>query len=276
MRMIRIFTALMVVFALPAAVSGQTDDEADRMAQLAAMTQNPLASIAAIVSDNTFNFKTGNDDETAYSFQLQGMYSLPTEKITYLPRVIVPIIGAPAGASLPWPGEIGPETGTTWGMSDLITQLFITPNTEGSIKWGIGPQVSLKTRTSDDVGGAGWGGGLAGVLVTSGGNFSFAGIIGNMWGEDSFNTFLFQPMTYYNFPQVAGLSLSYQGQITADWSAKSSERWTVPIGLQLGKLWDLGGGYALDVSGGPYYVAGGPESGPDWQFKLIAFLVFPR
>ena len=276
MRTRNILTALGFTMLLAGTSAGQDESEAGRMARLAEMTQNPLASIAAVVSDNTFNFKTGNDDETAYNFQLQGMYSFPTEKITYLPRAIGPIIGAPAGASLPWPGEVGPETGTTWGVSDVVTQLFITPNTESSIKWGIGPQVSLRTRTSDDVGGAGWGGGIAGVLVTSVGNLSFAGIVGNMWGEGGFNTFLFQPMTFYNFPQVPGLSLSYQGQITADWSAPSSERWTVPIGVQLGKLFDLGGGYAMDLSGGPYYVVGGPDGGPDWQFKLIAFMVFPR
>jgi len=82
---------------------------------------------------------------------------------------------------------------------------------------------------------------------------------------------------YYNFPQVSGLSLSYQAVMTANWNAPSGEQqWTVPLGAQLGKLFDLGKGYAIDVSAGPYYIAVGPENGPEWQVKLNIFVVFPR
>ena len=47
----------------------------------------------------------------------------------------------------------------TWGLSDTLLQFFFSPRTDDPWKWGIGPMVSLKTRTDSDLAGPGWGGG---------------------------------------------------------------------------------------------------------------------
>jgi hypothetical protein len=75
----------------------------------------------------------------------------------------------------------------TWGISDVMLQGFFVPKSNSSIKFGFGPQVSLRTRTDEVIGGPGWGGGVAGVAFGFAGSLSYGGIIGHHWGQDSFN-----------------------------------------------------------------------------------------
>ena len=71
-----------------------------------------------------------------------------------------------------------------------MVQFFFAPHTRSDWKWGLGPQVSLATRTDSDLKGPDWGAGIAGVIVgdiTE--NIAFAGIVGNHWSFDGdFNT----------------------------------------------------------------------------------------
>ena len=102
---------------------------------------------------------------------------------------------------------------------------------------------------------------------------SFAGIVGNLWSFDgNFNTMMIQPMAFYNFPSMPGTYLGYNAVISADWEASSSNRWTVPLGLTLGRTFDLGG-RGLDVGIGPYYNIASPDGGARWQLRFgINFL----
>ena len=101
-------------------------------------------------------------------------------------------------------------------------------------------------------------------------------ITGNLWSYDgSFNSFLFQPMVFYNFETLPGLYVAYNGALSADWKADSVDRWTVPLGGVVGRTFDLGGGYGLDVMTGPYWNVAKPEGGADWLLKWGATLLFP-
>ncbi|MEE9296346.1 MAG: neuromedin U, partial [Phycisphaerae bacterium] len=62
---------------------------------------------------------------------------------------------------------------------------------------------------------------------------------------------------------------------TYNWNADSGDRWQVPLGLTAGKTFDVGGGYALDMSLGGYGLAVKPEGGADWQLKFGVSLIFP-
>jgi len=189
-------------FLLADEKSGDQSAKGGGAAEMARKLQDPLANIAALMTDNDILFKTGNDD-TSYSCQFQPVYAFdfPEKGFTFLPRAVMPIIGAAPESDLPRLGEPRPSGGgTTWGLGDIVTQFFFSPKTKSSWKWGIGPQLSWKTRTDDKVGGPGWGAGAAGVLV---GNFteqlSFAGILNQLWSYDGdFSTMGFQPNLYYN------------------------------------------------------------------------------
>jgi hypothetical protein len=247
---------------------------------MARKLQDPLANIAALITDNDILFKTGEDD-ISYSFQFRLVYTIdfPEKGFTFLPRAIIPIIGAAPESDLPNLGEPRPSGGsTTWGLGDIVTQFFFAPKTKSKWKWGAGPQLSGKTRTDDKVGGPGWGAGAAGVVV---GNLteqlSFAGIINQLWSFDGgFSTMGLQPNLYYNFKSIQGAYVAYNASIAADWKADSDDTWTVPLGAIVGRTFDMGGGHGLDLSVGPYWNVVKPDGGADWFLKFQVTLLFPK
>ena len=244
------------------------DDEA--LAEFARKAQDPLGDIRALMTDNTIGFDGGPNEDTSYSFQLQPVYSLDTTgSWNMLLRGIVPVAGLEPGVVAP---PIGPEPrppeGSTWGISDAIVQMFFSPKSDATWKWGIGPQVSLDTSTSERVAGPGWGYGVAGVIFGGVGNFAI-GMVGMYhWGEANFEVGTMQPILMYNFPNAPGYYLGYNNAVTYTPKADSGNKWQVPLGLTFGRTILLGSGDGLDLSVGAYGLPKGPDGGHDAQLKL--------
>lgn len=248
---------------------------------MARTLQDPLANIVAVMTDNDILFRTGDlDDETSYQFQIQPVkaFDFGEAGFNFIARGVIPIIGAAPTADLPPIGEPLPSgDSTTWGLGDIATQFFFSPKTAGSWKFGAGPQFTWKSRTDSKLGGPGWGAGPVGVIVGGfGDNTSLAIITGNTWAFDgSFNTFLLQPMLFYNIEAVPGMAIGYNAGITADWKAESDNRWTVPLGFMVSKTFAVGGGYGLDLSIGPYWNVARPKGGADAFLKFGVTLLLP-
>ena len=255
----------------PASAGAQSAED------IARAMQDPLASIAALMTENTVNFNTGQPEETTgYNFQLQPVYAVPAKTFNFIPRAVIPIIGAPQGANWPGLGEPSPASGTTWGLGDIILQTFFNPKGEGAWKWGVGPQFSLKTATDSALAGPGWGIGVGGVLVGDAGNFAFAALVNQHWGENGFSVASLQPMVFYNLPSRPGFTLHYSNTITADWNGAEGTEWTVPLGLGVSQALEIGGGHGLDLLLGFYGLVARPEGGPDWQLKFGISWLIPR
>ena len=249
---------------------------ADAEAEALRKAQDPLAGVKALMTDNTIGFGTA-DEDTSYGFQLQPVYSFSTDMgFNFIARGIIPVVGAHEGAGLP---RLGTEpiggSGHTWGLSDIMLQGFIVPETKGSLKFGFGPQASLRTRTDEVLAGPGWGGGLAAVAFGFAGPVSYGGILGHHWGQDSFSLTTIQPIVFLNTEFLGGSYIGYNNSITYDWSAKGSDAWQVPVGLTVGKTFILNSGYMLDINLGGYHLATAPKGGADWQFKFGVSLFFP-
>lgn len=250
----------------------------DAATKIQRQLQDPLANIKAVMTDNDFLFKTG-DDETSFSSNIQGLYGVPFKEqgFNLMNRVIVPVLGIAPGGQKPILGEPLPPGGdTTWGISDMQLQLFFSPRSDAAWKWGIGPVISLKTRTDDKLAGAGWGAGPIAVLV--GGiteNLSTAIVGSHLWGEEQdFSTSILQPMFFYNFPNYTGWEIQYNNTITYDWNASSNNAWTVPLGLGVGKTIMLGE-VGFNIVGGYYYNVKKPEGAADSMLRVSANFVFP-
>ena len=281
---LRSFVLLLLLAAIATPINAQEEAETeieaapeDAAAAMARTLQDPLANISAIMTDNDIHIGTGTGVATPV-FQIQPVYSLPFENFSLVPRAVIPIIGLAPGAKIPPVGQPAPEgDSTTWGLGDSVFQMFVAPKSSGSWKWGVGPQFSLKTHTTSDLKGAGWGAGPVGVIVGGfGPNVSFAGIVGHMWGQDGFSTTLVQPMVFYNFPGVPGLAIGYNGAITFNHSIKEGNTVQLPIGFVVSRTTDLGRGYGLDMSMGPYVYPVKPEGGPEWSLKFGLTLLMPR
>ena len=264
----------LLLFALPSFALGQ--EGGDSAAEMARKLQDPLASIAAIMTDNDVLFKTG-EDETSFSFQIQPVKAFSFESFNLIARGIVPISGIAPEGQRPIIGPPLPAGEShTWGLSDISTQFFFNPKTDSAWKWGLGPMLSWKTRTDTKLGGPGWGAGPAGVLVGGAGDVSMAFLGGQLWSYDNdFSLSFVQPMVYYNFPNAPGWAIAYNGVISYNWKASSGNAWTVPVGAIASKATAIGGGYGLEFSGGAYWNAVRPEGAATWSLKWGVSLVLP-
>jgi len=275
------YLAVLLLTTVLAAPALAQDAQANAAAEMARKLQDPLANIAAVMTDNDILFRTGeSDDEVSFQFQIQPVkaFDFGDAGFSLIARGVLPVIGAAATADLPPIGQpLPPGGGTTWGLGDIATQFFFAPKTTAKWKFGFGPQFTWKARTSPALGGPGWGGGAVGILVGSlGEQVSLSVITGNTWAFDgSFNSFLIQPSVFYNFASVPGLSIGYNAGINADWKASSDNRWNVPLGFVVGKAFSLGGGYGIDVSAGPYWNVARPEGGAEAFFKFGITVVLP-
>ncbi|MCV6584250.1 MAG: hypothetical protein OIF47_01810 [Marinibacterium sp.] len=254
----------------------QADDGCDAQCQIARKVQDPLANIRAVITDNTIGFDDERDP-LAYGFQVQPVYSLPTTgDYNVILRGIVPIVGARNGVVLPPLGG-GPRGSAQydWGLGDVVLQAFVSPRGSGGIKFGLGPQISLRTRTNDAAAGPGWGGGLTAVVTGASGRWTYGGIVGQHWGQDGFSVASINPVLMYNSDLFGGSYLGYANTMTYTWDAPGSERWQVPVGVTFGKTFPRADGSAIDVNIGAYSLAARPDGAAKSQLKFGLSLVWP-
>ena len=272
-----VFISLLILGAYLGPVPAQAEEaELSAAEVMARKLQDPLASMKAVMTDNTISF--GQAGDTGYNFQVQPVYSIPTNRgFNFIPRAVIPIIGAPPASNFPKLGEPRSSGGNTkWGLGDIITQFFFAPSGGGEgWKWGVGPQVSFRTRTDSQVGGPGWGGGFGAIIVGGSGAWSFAGLVSNHWGENEFNILTAQPIIMYNFESIPGTYVGYNNSINLDWNAPSDDGLFVPLGLTGGRTFDMGSGFGLDLSLGLYAFADPPPGAADWQLKPGLTVIFP-
>ncbi|MFY2822638.1 hypothetical protein [Ruegeria sp. MALMAid1280] len=252
------------------------DGSCDQQCQLARKAQDPLASIRAVVLDNTVGFDNDRDPQS-YATQVQPVYSLPTEgRYNVILRGIVPVVGVRDGVVLPPLGsEPRGQSSYTTGLSDSIVQAFLSPKSDRDLKFGIGPQVSLRTRTRDDLAGPGWGGGISAVVTGFSGRWSYATIVGQHWGQDDYSVATINPVLIYNSDLLGGSYFGYSNSLTYNWEASSGNRWQIPLGLTAGKTFPRDNGSAIDVSMGYYKMVERPEGGLESQFKFAVTLIWP-
>tara|TARA_R110000850_G_scaffold87602_8_gene188290 strand:+ start:3237 stop:4142 length:906 start_codon:yes stop_codon:yes gene_type:complete len=249
---------------------------AEDAAAAARKAQDPLADVKALMTDNTIASGTGSG-QTSYNFQFQPVYSIPTDMgFNFILRGIIPVAGVVQGAQFPKLGTAPIATpGDTWGISDIFVQGFIVPESNSDIKFGFGPQVSLRSASTSALSGPGWGAGGAGVFFGFAGDLSYGGIVGHHWGQNNFSLTTVQPIVFYNTSLFGGSYYGYNNSITYDWSATSRNAWQVPLGLTAGKAFILDDGYMMDLNIGAYSLARAPVGGADWQFKFGVSLFFP-
>jgi len=249
--------------------AGHSSSDDDAVREMARKAQDPLADLRAIMSDNTIAFDGGPDDDTSFGFQIQPVYSMPTDSMNTILRAIIPIVGIEPGVVAPPIGPDGrPDSGDKWGISDPIIQYFFSPKSAGAWKWGIGPQVSLKMRSSDRQAGPGWGAGVSGVVFGSVGNWAIGALVMQHWGDESdFSLATVQPIILYNFENLPGAYIGYNNSMTYNWNADSGDKLTMPLGLTLGRT-ILMGKDGLDLSIGAYKLVERPEDASRWQLKF--------
>jgi hypothetical protein len=242
---------------------------------LARLAQNPVGNLISVPFQNNTNFNVGPQSGTQNILNIQPVIPVTLNKDwNLITRTIVPLV---------WQPEFLPGQGDTFGLGDIQLSGMVSPAEPGpgGLIWGAGAIAQLPTHTSDELGNKNWGLGpqVVALRMEKGSPWVYGVLVNNVWSLSgskqggSYNNFLLQPIVNYNFP--GGLYINSVPIITANWEAESSQRWTVPLGGGIGKIFHLGN-LPVNTQLGVYYNVVHPDNGANWQLRLQVQFMFPK
>jgi len=241
---------------------------AQDQSDLAKQTQNPISSLISLPFQNNFLFNEAGD--VTWNLNVQPVIPVTlNDDWNLITRAIVPTFAVENQV----PGA------DSFGLGDINLTTFLSPSNSGAITWGLGPTVTFPTATDDIFGTEKWSGGLSAVALTSSGPWVVGGLVSNQWSfagkgdRDNVNSFLLQPFVNYNFD--GGWYATASPVITANWNAKSGERWTVPIGGGLGRVFNVGS-QPVNAQLQGFYNVDHPSGGTEWSIRAQIQLLFPK
>ncbi len=236
-----------------------------------------MASLISVPIQNNTNFNTGQLDETQNITNLQPVIPIKLDaEWNLITRWIVPIIYQP---------PLFDGDSSDFGLGDLNPSFFLSPKAPTPIApgvglvWGVGPALSLPTATDDRLGSEKWSAGPSLVALLLSKQVVTGFLINNLWsfaGDDNraeVNAMTLQPFFNYNLPE--GWYLTTSPLITANWEASSDQRWTIPVGGGVGRLFKIGH-QPVNAQISAYYNVEKPEfAGSDWQLRAQMQFLFP-
>ncbi len=240
------------------------DDSTD----LAKAAQNPLASMISLPFQNNSNFDYGPEGGTQNILNIQPVWPFKlNDDWNFVTRTILPVVSVPA---------LTPGDSRTTGLGDTTFTGWFSPSAASKWIWGVGPVLVLPTSTDDELGTGEWSTGASVVVLTMPGKWVLGSLVSNVWnvsGSEDVNFFTWQPIINYNLSD--GWYLASVPIITANWEADSDQRWTVPIGAGVGKIFRIGK-RPINMSGHVYYNAIKPDIVGDWTLRIQFQLMYPR
>jgi hypothetical protein len=254
--------------ALLAAAPAYAELSAEELAKLA---QNPVGNLISVPFQNNTNLNVGPDNRNQNILNIQPVIPISvSDEWNIITRTIVPVISQPL-----------PDGDRTNGIGDTVFTAFLSPAKPGAWIWGAGPVVQLPTNSNSDLGNRNWGLGASAVVLhlEKGDPWVYGVLVNNIWSLSdnkqggSYNNGLIQPFVNYNFD--GGFYITSAPIITADWKAESSQRWTVPVGGGVGKIFHLGR-LPVNTQLSAYYNVVTPDDGANWQIRAQVQFMFPK
>lgn len=261
---------IIVFLLLVQQVSAQVKAE-QSATDLAKQTQNPIADLISVPFQyNTF-FETGPKGKTQNTLLVQPVIPFNlNDEWNFIARPIIPLLEQP-------PLAAGQDR--NHGLGNIQFQGFFSPRKSKDWIWGFGPYLEFPTNSGPDgrFGSDNWSAGPAFVALQTKGPWVYGGLVTHLWsyyGDDpEVNLTAFQPFINYNMKD--GWYLSTAPIITANWSADSSQRWTIPIGGGIGKVHKFGK-QPVNISLRAYHNLQSPRTGSDWQLQFQIQFLFPK
>ncbi len=240
--------------------------------ELAKLAQNPIANLISVPFQNNTNFNYGPEDGTQNILNIQPVIPIKlNEDWNLITRTIFPLIRQP---------RLSPVQDSAFGLGDTQFSAFLSPSDAKGWIWGVGVIAQLPTHTDSALGNENWGLGPTAVALhlEHGDPWVYGMLINNLWSLDtsddaSYNNGLIQPFLNYNFK--GGTYLTSAPIITVNWKADSDDRWTVPVGGGIGRIFHLGR-LPVNTQIGGYYNVVKPDDGADWQLRAQVQLMFPK
>jgi hypothetical protein len=252
------------IFMLFAVVNLQAQESDEELAQAAA---NPLADMMSFPFQNNMDLGLGEYNRTRNVLNIQPVIPLAGGKI--ITRTIFPVV---------WLPDISAESGSySSGLSDTQFTAFYVPPAKGNLMWGPGMVMEIPTG-GEKRGSQKWSIGPSVVALAQPGPWTLGILANNVWSvagnseRDSvskglINLFLVRQLG-------GGLYVNSVPIITVNWKAPEGQKWIVPMGAGVGKLFRLGK-LPVNAQVGAYYNLIKPDIGPKWQVRVQVQLILP-
>ena len=233
---------------------------------LAISVHNPFEDFVKVPIQSTTGFQLGRDHKVGDSWNIEPVlpFSLNADwDLIARPSLTI--------AYAPTPHEQS-------GLTDLQTSFFLTPRKESTWIWGAGPIFQFPTASSSELGSGRWSAGPTAALVYTEGPW-FGGILsyhlmsfaGNR-ARGSVNQTYIEPEISYNFE--SGWYVQCDPQMTLDWTADTANAWTIPMGADVGKAFNIGS-QSLSLQVGAYDLVKRPDGAPQWIMRMSVTFLYP-
>lgn len=271
----------MVALAWGAEEPTQTKESVGSSEELSKELSNPVSSLWSIsFQQNNYWLDMGPGRDGEWNSNLNFQPVLPvalTSEWNLITRPVVTLFNSVRYTD--------PETRTmkrTTGFGDTVLMEMLSPSPKLAANWllGLGPTFIFPTASSDYTGQGKYQVGPAAVA----GYLSQKWILGvfvQNWtsfaGDDDrkdVSQMNLQPIASYFLP--GGWNIGYSGNILANWRENGSNAWTVPLGLQVGKVVKLGALPVRIALAGQYMVEHPSPGGQEWNVQLTLTPVLPK
>ena len=249
------------------------EDQSADSNKLAQALANPVANLWSLQFQFN-NFQLTNDRwNNNLNFQPVMPISL-TKDVNLITRPVIQVYD-----SVPYSDSQGSEQRTT-NFGDWTQLEILSPAHSGHWLLGLGPTFIFPTAGSVYTGQGKWQVGPALVLAYMTPKF-IAGVFPQQWwsyaGDPSrpnTNQMNLQPIFSLFFE--GGWNVGYSGNILANWEAPSNNRWTVPIGVGVGKVVKFGRLPVKIQLAGQYMVTQPSPVGQKWNVQIQLTPVLPK
>ena len=245
--------------------TAQESAEAEKAA-LAKATQNPVSAMYSLPFQNNTTYGVGPFDGTQNVLNIQPVIPITlNENLNLINRVIFPIITQPSLT----------EDSSSTGMGDTNYTAWISPSKSGKIIYGLGPAIQIPTASGAEYGSGEFGVGPSLVALTMMNKWVVGIVTNNIWtfGDIEENKFLFQYFANYNLPKAWYLVSA--PIMTANWNATANQKWIVPLGGGIGKVFKIGK-QPINFNAQVYYNVERPDGYGDLQTRFQLQFLFPK
>jgi hypothetical protein len=239
-------------------------------ADLAKKSNNPIADLISVPFQNNWNYNFGPRKKNQYNCNIQPVWPFALgDDWLLITRTIVPVVSNPS---------LVPGDDRDWGLGNTLFSGWVIPPSDGELMWGVGPAIQLPTSTARQFGPSEWGAGPTAVLVWLPEGWIIGSLVNNVWGFDDpsdTNNMVIQPFLIHMLED--GWYLASSPVITAKWREDYDDRWLVPLGGGIGKVFSLGKGIPpINATLRGYYNVRRAEYAPNWTLQLQITFLFPK
>jgi hypothetical protein len=261
---------LVAVGVVLAALHGDVYAQQAEHSDLLKEARNPLVDLPTVEIQPNFNLHVGPHEDTEYFFNVEPLVPVQLPKDwTLFTRTTVPLLNEPGSE---------PDQGYTFGIGDIQEALFLSPPSSPTFMWGVGPVLQFPSASATNLGSGKWEIGPAAAAVVEYGSWELAAQAFNLWSftgdatRPEVNQLLVEPLATFTLP--GDWYLTSSPEVTANWKASVRDRWTVPVGGGIGKLFSIGRP-SMTIQAEPYYNVERPREAATWSFVVTVQFMFP-